>query len=86
MDCEVISLYPGVQAQQWLIVYPSGKIVLHVEFDSYIFLRYGEHPYEVEIKLEEIQKRLPFVAAEVELALQRLRDRGVSSSDCSEER
>jgi hypothetical protein len=80
MSYKVIDLYPGSQAQRWLIVHADGRIILHVEYDSYTSMRYGEEPSDVPITFNEIRQRAPHVAVEVELAFERLRARGVDGN------
>jgi hypothetical protein len=86
MDQEIIDLYPGSQAQRWLIVHASGKITLHCRYDDYEGLRYGYDPTGIEVSLDEIRQRAAYVADEVERALVRLRGRAAVSSSNSEEK
>src|SRR5262249_28955073 len=74
-NSRIVTIRRGSQAEEWLTIYPNGRIEHHVENDGHSFLGHGPQARDQWINLEHVRNYWPEVLTEVEAALAELPDR-----------
>jgi hypothetical protein len=72
VEPKIIDIRCGHQTEEWLVIYPNGRIEHHFELDGYAFLRHGPQARDQWVDLEYVKNYWPHLAAAVEAALAEL--------------
>jgi hypothetical protein len=69
----LVDLHCGSTSEEWVVVYPSGRLSYHVENNGYRVLRYGVEASDEDVDLAYIEKHYPHKAVKVKAAIEQVR-------------
>jgi hypothetical protein len=69
----LVDLHCGSTCEEWVTVYPSGRLSYHVENNGHRVLRYGVEASDEDVDLAYIEKYYPHKVAEVKAAIEQVR-------------